>query len=299
MSSSNCCFLSCVQVSQETGKVVWYSHLFKNFPQLAVIRTVKGFCVVSETCFSGISLLSLWSSEKCDYWLHYITFVMWLLVLLPFLNPAYTSGSSWFTYCWSLAWRILSIILYLFEHSLELPFLGIGFKTDFFQSCGCCLVFQICWHVKCSTSAAASFTILSSSTAIPSPPLALFVVILPKTHLTLHSQMSVSRGVIIPSLLFWSLRAFLYRSSVYSFHLLISSASVRSLPFLFFIVPILAWNIPLSISNFLEAISSLSHSIVFLYFFLSFFFSFFWFKTVIGQKSRNDKIIARENMLVI
>jgi len=49
MSSSNCCFLTCLQVSQETGKVVWYSHLFQNFPQFVVIHTVKGFGVVNET----------------------------------------------------------------------------------------------------------------------------------------------------------------------------------------------------------------------------------------------------------
>ena len=48
MSSSNCCFLTCIQVSQETGKVVWYSHFFKNFPQLVVIHTVKGFIVGNE-----------------------------------------------------------------------------------------------------------------------------------------------------------------------------------------------------------------------------------------------------------
>ena len=47
-SGSNCCFLTCIQVSQETGKVVWYSHLFKNFPQVVVIHTVKGFSVVNE-----------------------------------------------------------------------------------------------------------------------------------------------------------------------------------------------------------------------------------------------------------
>ena len=43
MSSSNCCFLTCMQVSQEAGQVVWYSHLFQNFPQFIVIHTVKGF----------------------------------------------------------------------------------------------------------------------------------------------------------------------------------------------------------------------------------------------------------------
>ena len=45
---SNCCFLTCIQVSQEIGKVVWYSHLFKNFSQSVVIHTVKGFSIVNE-----------------------------------------------------------------------------------------------------------------------------------------------------------------------------------------------------------------------------------------------------------
>ena len=48
MSSSNCCFLTCKQISQEAGKVVWYSHLFKNFAQIVVIHTVKGFSIVNE-----------------------------------------------------------------------------------------------------------------------------------------------------------------------------------------------------------------------------------------------------------
>ena len=48
MSSSNSCILTCKQISQEVGKAVWYSHLFKNFPQFVVIHTVKGFSVVKE-----------------------------------------------------------------------------------------------------------------------------------------------------------------------------------------------------------------------------------------------------------
>ena len=48
MFSSNYCFLTCKQVSQEGGKVVWYFHLFNNFPQFVVIHTVKGFSIVSE-----------------------------------------------------------------------------------------------------------------------------------------------------------------------------------------------------------------------------------------------------------
>ena len=85
---------------------------------------------------------------------------IWSLVPLPFLNVAWTFASSRFTYCWSLAWRILSItllacemsaIVQLLEHSLALTFFGIGMKTDLFQSYGHCWVFQICWHIECST----------------------------------------------------------------------------------------------------------------------------------------------------
>ena len=48
MSSSNCCFLTCIQISQEAGKVVWYSHLLKNIPHFVVMHTVKGFGVVNK-----------------------------------------------------------------------------------------------------------------------------------------------------------------------------------------------------------------------------------------------------------
>ena len=48
MSSSNCCFLTCIQISQEADQVVWYSHLFQNFPQFIVIHTVKGFGIVNK-----------------------------------------------------------------------------------------------------------------------------------------------------------------------------------------------------------------------------------------------------------
>ena len=94
--------------------------------------------------------------------------VIWSLAPLPFLKPVWTSGSSRLTYCWSLAWRILSITLLAcemgaivrwFEHSLALPFFGIGMKTDLFQSCGHLWVFQICWHIECSTFTASSFRI--------------------------------------------------------------------------------------------------------------------------------------------
>ena len=48
MSSSNCCFLTCIQISEEAGQVAWYSHLIQNFPQFIVIHTVKGFGIVNK-----------------------------------------------------------------------------------------------------------------------------------------------------------------------------------------------------------------------------------------------------------
>ena len=77
-------------------------------------------------------------------------------------------------------------------------------------------------------SSKASILLRNSSTGIPSPPLAFFIVMLPKNHLTPHSRMSGSRWVITPSWLSESWRSFMYSFSVYSCHLfLISSASVR------------------------------------------------------------------------
>ena len=101
-------------------------------------------------------------------------------------------------------------------------------KTDLFQSCGHCWVFQICWRIECSTFIASSFRIWNSSTGIPSPSLSLFVVMLPKAHLTLHSRLSGFRWVTTPSWLSRSLRHFLYSSSVYSCHLFLISSALLS-----------------------------------------------------------------------
>ena len=82
MSSSNCCFLTCMQTYQEAGQVEWYSHLLKNFPQLAVIHTVKGFGIVNKA--------------EADVFLELFSMIqqmlaIWSLVPLPFLNPAWTT----------------------------------------------------------------------------------------------------------------------------------------------------------------------------------------------------------------
>ena len=143
-------------------------------------------------------------------------------------------------------------------------------KTDLFQSCDHCWVFQICCHIECSTFRASSFRICNSSTGIPSPPLTLILVMLPKAHLTSHFRMSGSRWVITPSWLSGSWRSFSYSSSVYSCHLfLISSASVTSLLFVLYLAhPCIKCS--LDLSNLLQEISHLFHSTVFFYYFALF-----------------------------
>ena len=66
MSRSNCCLLTCIQVSQESGQVVWYSHLLKNCPQFIVIHTVKGFGIVNKAEIDAFLELSCFSDDPAD-----------------------------------------------------------------------------------------------------------------------------------------------------------------------------------------------------------------------------------------
>ena len=66
MSSSNCCFLTCIQISQEAGQVVWYSYLFKNFSQFVVIHTVKGFGLINKAKIDVFLGLSCFFDDPMD-----------------------------------------------------------------------------------------------------------------------------------------------------------------------------------------------------------------------------------------
>ena len=66
MTSSNCCFLTCIQISQEAGQVVCHSHLFKNFPQFVVIHTVKGFDIVNKAEVDIFLELSCFFNDPMD-----------------------------------------------------------------------------------------------------------------------------------------------------------------------------------------------------------------------------------------
>ena len=207
---------------------------------------------------------------------------IWSLVPLPFLNPALTSGSSRLTYHWTahvplnrsctiepFTYHWSKLGLEDFEHHFDSMwdeyncvvvwvFFGIAFLWGWNEN----RPFPVLWPLLSFPNLLAYwvqhfdsiiFEDLKQLTGIPSLPLALFVVMLPKAHLTSHSSMSGSRWMITPLCLSESWRCFLYSSSVYFCHLfLISSASVRSIIFLSSIGPIFAWNVPLVSLSFLK-----------------------------------------------
>jgi len=147
-------------------------------------------------------MLTIWSSAFSKSSLY-----IWNFSVHGLLKPSLENFEHYFT---SVLDECNCVVVW---HSLG-AFFEIGMKTDLFQACGLCWVFQICWHIECSTFTASSFRIWNSSTGIPSPPLVLFIVMLPKAHSTLHSRMSGSRWVMTPSWLSGSWRSFLYSSSV-------------------------------------------------------------------------------------
>ena len=119
MSSSNCCFLICIQVSQRQVRCSGIPVSWRIF-HILLWSTVKGFGIVNKAEVDiFLELLLFWWSSG--------NLAIWYLVPLPFLKPAWTSGSSRFVYCWSLAWRILSITFTSMWDECNWAFFGIAF----------------------------------------------------------------------------------------------------------------------------------------------------------------------------
>ena len=136
MSGSSCCFLTCIKVSQETGYLVWYSHLYKSFPQFVVIHTVKGFSVVNEAeidvclefpCFlydimnadnltSGSSAFSKKSS------LYIWKFSVCILLKPSFKNFEHNFASMWNECNCMVVWTFFGIS-FLWDWNENWPFL--------------------------------------------------------------------------------------------------------------------------------------------------------------------------------
>ena len=194
MSSSNCCFLTCIQVFQEAGQVVWDSHVFQNFPQFVVIHTVKGFDIVNKA-----DIDVFWNSLAFSMiqWM----LAIWSLIPVPFLKPIWAS--------WSSSFMLLKPGLENFEHYfasmwnehncvLVWTFFGTALLWDWNEH----WPFPVLWPLLSfpdfltywvQVINSISFRLLNSSAGILSPPLTLFIVMLPKAHLTSPSRMSGCR----------------------------------------------------------------------------------------------------------
>ena len=143
LSSSNCCFLTCIQVSHEAGEVVWQSHLFKNFPQFSVIHTVKGFSIVSEAevdvflelpCFfydpTDAGNLISGSSDFSESRLYIWKFSVHILLKPSLKDFEHYLAGMWNQWNCTVVWATFGI-----------AFLGTRMKTELFQgfswwSCG-------------------------------------------------------------------------------------------------------------------------------------------------------------------
>ena len=136
MSDSDCCFLTCIQISQEIGKVVWYSRLFKNVPQFVVIHTVKGFSIINKveadvflefSCFfydttdvgNLISSSSAFSKSSLYIW----KFMVHIL-----LKPSWENFERCIVGMWD---ERNCVVVWTF---FGIAFFGIGMKTTFSSS---------------------------------------------------------------------------------------------------------------------------------------------------------------------
>ena len=125
MSSSNCCFLTCIQVSQEAGQVVWYSHLFQNFPQFIVIHTVNGFGIVNKAeidvflelsyFFDDPAVVGNWISGFSAF--SKTSLNIWKVTVHVLLKPGLQHFEHYFTSVWD-------------ESNCEVAFFCIAFLWD-------------------------------------------------------------------------------------------------------------------------------------------------------------------------
>ena len=108
MSISNYCFLTCIQICQEAGLVVWYSHLFQNFPQFIVIHTVKGFGIVNKAEIDVFLELSCFFDDPADIGnlisgspaFSKTSLKIWKFMVRVLLKPGLDNFERYFTSVW-------------------------------------------------------------------------------------------------------------------------------------------------------------------------------------------------------
>ena len=184
MSSSNCCFLTRIQISQEAGQVVWYFHLLNNFPQCVVIHTIKGFGIVNKAERNVFLQLSCFFDDPVDVGnfnsgssvFSKSSLNIWKFTVHVLLKPGLENFEQYFTSMWD---ECNCVVVW--------AFFGIGFLWDWNEN----WPFPVLWQLLSFPNllaywmqhfTASSFRIWNSSTGIPSPPLILFIVMLKGGH---------------------------------------------------------------------------------------------------------------------
>ena len=135
MSSSNCCFLTCTQISQETGKMVWYSHLLKNFAQFFMIHTVKGFGIINTAAADVFPELSCFFDDPVDFGnlisgssaFSKSSLNTWKFMVHILLKPGLENFEHYFASVWdgcncSVVWTFFGIA-FLWDWNENWPFL--------------------------------------------------------------------------------------------------------------------------------------------------------------------------------
>ena len=161
--------------------MVWYSHLFQNFPQLIVIHTVKGFGIVNKAEIDVFLELSCFFHDPVDVGnlisgssaFPKTSLNTWKFTVHILLKPGLENFEHYFTSVWDerncvVVWAFFGIA-FLWDWNENWPFPDLWPLLSF-----------PCWHIECSTFTASSFRIWNSSIGIPSPLLTMFIVMLPK-----------------------------------------------------------------------------------------------------------------------
>ena len=179
MSSSNCCFLTCIQIPQEAGQLVW-SHLFQNFPQFIVIHTVKGFGIVNKAKIDVFLELSCFFHDPADVdnlisdssAFSKTSLNIWKFMVHILLKPDLENFKHYFTSMWHECNCVVVWALF-----------GIAFLWDWNEN----WPFPVLWSLLSFSNLLAYwvqhfhsiiFWVLNSSMGILSPLLALSVVML-------------------------------------------------------------------------------------------------------------------------
>ena len=139
MSDTNCCFLTCIWISQEAGKVLWYSHFFKNFPSFVVIHTVKGFGIVNKGEIHVFQELSCYLDDptdvgnliSCSSAFSKSSLNIWKFLVHILLKPQLENFELYFASMWLEKWKQCLTLFFWAPKSLQMVIAAMKLKDTY------------------------------------------------------------------------------------------------------------------------------------------------------------------------